>query len=65
MTNTEAAKVLGLPITEVERLQGEGLLPNPVPDDYLDPIMQFRIDLEKAHRRKMDRFSRGEPVAND
>lgn len=58
MTIGEAANVLGVPIEEARRLQKDGYLPDPIPDDYLDAVMRFRIRIEKAHRAKMDAFSR-------
>ena len=60
MTNSEAANILGITIQEVKRLQDSGHLPSPVPDDYLDAVANFRIQIEQANRRRLDRFSRGE-----
>lgn len=48
--------ILGDTPEHVRELQAEGNLPDPIPDDYFDPIVKFRLDLEKAHERRMRRL---------
>lgn len=65
MTHDDAAAVLGVSVDEIVVLQESGHLPDPIPDDYLDAVVKFRLDMEMAHQRKMT--ARGEdwdvPVA--
>ena len=55
MSPGEAALILGTTIDEIHRLQSVGDMPDPIPDDYLDAVVKFRIDLEGAMRRRLDR----------
>lgn len=55
MTISEAAKILGVSEKEVRKWQREGTFPKDIPDDFLDPFVNFRIQLQQALRRKIDR----------
>jgi hypothetical protein len=35
-------------------MQREGKMPDPIPDDFLDPFVSFRLRLEEVMRRKVD-----------
>jgi hypothetical protein len=54
MTAGEAANILGVSIETVEMWQANGRLPNPIPDDFLDTVIDFRLKIEQAFRRKYD-----------
>jgi len=56
MTIEDAASILGQPVDEIKRLQREGKMPDPIPDDYLDPVVKFKLDIVKAHARKVERL---------
>lgn len=55
MTTSEAAKILGVPTSQIQKWQREGAFPKPIPDDYLNAAIEFRLRLEQAMRRKVDR----------
>ena len=51
----EAALILGDTRDRILEMQTEGYIPDPIPDDYFDVAIPFRIGLEKAMRAKVDR----------
>ena len=55
MSPSEAALILGVSEERVRELQAEGSIPNPIPDDYFNVVIDFRAKLEQAMRRKVDR----------
>lgn len=55
ITPNEAAMILGDNPGHIREMQAEGLLPDPIPDDYFDSVIAFRVKLEKVLRRKIDR----------
>lgn len=63
MNPEDAAKILGYTPEQVRALQEKGNLPDPIPDDYLDPVLDFRVRIEMAMRRKIDK-QRGIDVAD-
>jgi hypothetical protein len=63
MTTREAALVLGVPEEQIREMQTEGILPEPIPDDHFDAVIQFRLELEKAMRRKFDRHGGADSVS--
>lgn len=65
MTSSEAAQILGVDVETIERWQQAGKMPDPIPDDYLDPVVDFRIKLEQAHRRRIDRMQQGGGYGKD
>jgi hypothetical protein len=54
LTREEAAKILGVSVERVEQMQRDKNVPDPIPDGYFDSVIKFRIDLEHAHRRRID-----------
>lgn len=55
MTIAEAAKILGVSQKSVRDMQRNGSIPKPIPDDYFDAVIKFRVRIEEAARRKVDR----------
>ena len=55
LTVDDAALILGTTAEQIKDLQRRKLMPDPIPDDYLDPSVNFRIELNKALQRKIDR----------
>ena len=55
MTTSEAAKILGVTPSQIQKWQQEGFFPKPIPDDYLNAVIEFRLRLEQTMRRKVDR----------
>ena len=55
MTASEAAKILGVTTQQIQKWQREGFFPKPIPDDYLNSVIDFRLRLEQTMRRKVDR----------
>ena len=56
ITVREASTILGIPEDKIRDWQGRGVLPNPIPDDYFDSVIEFRIRLEQAFRQRYDRL---------
>lgn len=54
MTVSEAAKILGVKPEKVREWQAAGTFPKPIPDDYLNHVIEFRLRLEDAARRRWD-----------
>jgi hypothetical protein len=50
----EAARVFGVTPATVRKWQKAGQVPNPIPDDFLDAIIDFRIKLESVFQHKFD-----------
>lgn len=55
MTPIEAAKILGTTPEAVRMWQDKGIMPRPIPDDFLNPFIEFRVRLNEAFRRKIDK----------
>lgn len=55
LTAAEAAIILGVKPEDIERFQREQKMPDPIPDDYLDHFVEFRIRLQRALQAKVDR----------
>lgn len=51
----EAAQTFGVSVATVRSWQKKGWLPDPIPDDHLDSVINFRIQLEQVFREKVDR----------
>jgi hypothetical protein len=60
----EASDVLGVPVETIRKWQDEKWLPDPIPDDHFDTVIDFRIRLEQAARKRYDRLH-GTPDAQD
>ena len=54
MTVREAATILGVSDDTIRKWQAEGVFPRPIPDDYLNPVIDFRLRLEQAMRKRVD-----------
>lgn len=54
ISTTEAALILGQSEYQIRKMQREGTLPKPIPDDYFDAVIKFRLQLEEVMRRKVD-----------
>lgn len=60
VSTTEAALILGRSEADIRKMQRAGDLPKPIPDDYFDPVVAFRLRLEEANRRRVDRERSGD-----
>jgi predicted site-specific integrase-resolvase len=54
ITVEEAARVFGVTPATVRKWQKTGQVPKPIPDDFLDAVIDFRIKLESVFQRKYD-----------
>lgn len=52
LTVDEAAVILGVTPEEVHELQRKKLMPDPIPEDLLEPVIKLRIDIMKSFQRK-------------
>lgn len=62
VTPEEASLVLGVEPVVVRRWQESGAMPTPIPDDYFDAVIDFRLRIEEAFRRKIDQQRAPEDV---
>lgn len=64
ITIEEAALVFGVKPAKVRKWQKDGRLPDPIPDDYLDTLINFRVRIEAIHRNRID-AARGTDASSD
>lgn len=50
----DAATILGESVETIQGFQSKGWFPDPIPDGFLDPVIEFRIAMQLAFRRKID-----------
>lgn len=54
MKISEAARILGVSDKKIRDWQAGGSFPRPIPDDYLNHVIEFRLRLEQTMRRRVD-----------
>lgn len=65
MTPAEAGAVLGETEDRIRQYQAKGWMPDPIPDDFLDAFIAFRLRMESVHARRTRLEAASVPVEGD